>query len=60
MESVTKILKPVKICTIVFENQSEPSVNRVAEELFNVEEQLKDVIGDVTEHICMSNILPKT
>ena len=51
LESVTKILKPVKICTKVFENQSEPSVNRVAEELFNVEEQLKDVIGDVTEHM---------
>ena len=50
LEGIIKILKPVKIVTKVFESQTNPTINRVAEEIFNLEEQLKEMINDEEEH----------
>ena len=46
LDAVVKILRPVKIATKVLESETEPTINRVAETIFDAEEHLKDVDSD--------------
>ena len=44
------MLKPLKVATKVFEHQNKPTSNRVAEEIFDIIEQLKEVVDDEEVH----------
>ena len=46
LEAVVKILRPVKIATKVLESETEPTINRLAEDIFDMEEHLKDAVDD--------------
>ena len=48
LEAIVSILKPVKIATKVMESDSEPTINRVSETMFDIDEHLKDVMKDAS------------
>ena len=47
VEAAVDILKPVKITTKILESEMEPTMNRLAECLFEMDEMLKEKIKDV-------------
>ena len=46
-----EVLKPVKIATKVLESETEPTINRVAEILFDLDEGLKKINEDNSKPI---------
>ena len=55
LEELMKVLKPLKTATKLLESESEPTINRLAEIVFDEEERLKEFIrsevsDDVTKH----------
>ena len=46
LKALVQILEPVKVVTKILESQSEPTINRVVECLFDIDEGLKEKIDD--------------
>ena len=51
VETIMEVLKPVKIATKVLESETEPTINRVAEILFDLDEGLKKINEDNSKPI---------
>ena len=48
LEEILNILKPVKIATKLMEGESDPTINRIAETMFDIDQQLNDKVKDLS------------